>query len=315
MSQITRILATAQQGDSQAAAALLTVAYDELRRLAAFKMASEAPGQTLQPTALVHEVWLRLSQHSDGSVWYRWTGPEPGGWITFDMTSGTPFDSLLAVYTGDRLERLVPVAASDNYGTKQSSRVTFAAARGTDYSVVVSTREPFGASDQGGPFKLAWYPTPPPGFTGSQLSPSSGIPGTRVTLSGTNFTGATSVLFNSASATFTNAPTNNLDLRITAVVPSDAISGPITIVTPHGKVTSTTFFHVLPPPLTVQLAATNELEITWPATSTAFVLEEAAVLNPASLVPVSQAPFMANGESKLTLTPSTGIRFYRLKAK
>ena len=68
---------------------------------------------------------------------------------------------------------------------------------------------------------------------------------------GTNFTGATSVLFNGASATFTNAPTNNLDLRITAIVPPDAISGPITIVTPHGSVTSTASFQVLPPPLTI----------------------------------------------------------------
>ena len=61
MSEVTRILAAAQQGDSQAAAELLPLVYDELRRLAASKMAREQPGQTLQPTALVHEAWLRLS--------------------------------------------------------------------------------------------------------------------------------------------------------------------------------------------------------------------------------------------------------------
>ena len=52
--------APADAGDRQAADRILTIVYDELRRLAAAKMAREAAGQTLQPTALVHEVWLRL---------------------------------------------------------------------------------------------------------------------------------------------------------------------------------------------------------------------------------------------------------------
>ena len=60
MSDITRILGRVQQGEAQAAEELLPLVYDELRRLAAHKMAQEAPGQTLQPTALVHEAWLRL---------------------------------------------------------------------------------------------------------------------------------------------------------------------------------------------------------------------------------------------------------------
>ncbi|HEY2952082.1 MAG TPA: ECF-type sigma factor, partial [Verrucomicrobiae bacterium] len=60
MSEVTRILEAAQQGDSKAGEQLLPLVYDELRRLAAHKMAQELPGQTLQPTALVHEAWLRL---------------------------------------------------------------------------------------------------------------------------------------------------------------------------------------------------------------------------------------------------------------
>ena len=60
MSDVTQILDRVQQGDPAAAAELLPLVYEELRRLAARKMASEAPGQTLQPTALVHEAWLRL---------------------------------------------------------------------------------------------------------------------------------------------------------------------------------------------------------------------------------------------------------------
>ena len=60
MSDVTRILDRVQEGDPKAASELLPLVYDELRRVAAHKMASEAPGQTLQPTALVHEAWLRL---------------------------------------------------------------------------------------------------------------------------------------------------------------------------------------------------------------------------------------------------------------
>jgi len=60
VSDVTRILEAAQQGDPAAADQLLPLVYEELRRLAAHKMANEAAGQTLQPTALVHEAWLRL---------------------------------------------------------------------------------------------------------------------------------------------------------------------------------------------------------------------------------------------------------------
>ena len=62
MSDVTRILDRVQQGDQQAAGELLPLVYEELRRLAAQKMAHEASGHTLQPTALVHEAWLRLAR-------------------------------------------------------------------------------------------------------------------------------------------------------------------------------------------------------------------------------------------------------------
>ncbi len=58
--EITHVLQRIQEGDPRAAEQLLPLVYDELRHLAAAKMAHEMPGQTLQPTALVHEVWLRL---------------------------------------------------------------------------------------------------------------------------------------------------------------------------------------------------------------------------------------------------------------
>jgi RNA polymerase sigma factor (TIGR02999 family) len=65
MSDVTQILQAAQQGDPKAAQELLPLVYEELRKLAAAKMAHEAAGQTLQPTALVHEAWLRLVGDQD----------------------------------------------------------------------------------------------------------------------------------------------------------------------------------------------------------------------------------------------------------
>ena len=70
MSDVTRILERAQAGDPRAADELLPLVYGELRKLAAAKMAQEIPGQTLQPTALVHEAWLRLV----GSQNQQWNG-------------------------------------------------------------------------------------------------------------------------------------------------------------------------------------------------------------------------------------------------
>ena len=61
MNDVTQILEAVRQGDPKAAEELLPLVYGELRRLAAAKMAHEAAGHTLQPTALVHEAWLRLA--------------------------------------------------------------------------------------------------------------------------------------------------------------------------------------------------------------------------------------------------------------
>jgi RNA polymerase sigma factor (TIGR02999 family) len=70
VSDVTRILEAAQNGDPAAAEQLLPLVYDELRRLAAHRMANEVAGQTLQPTALVHEAWLRLT----GNANQKWDG-------------------------------------------------------------------------------------------------------------------------------------------------------------------------------------------------------------------------------------------------
>src|SRR5580700_5004930 len=60
MNDVTQILSAIEQGDTRAADQLFPLVYDALRKLAAAKLAQEAPGQTLQPTALVHEAYLRL---------------------------------------------------------------------------------------------------------------------------------------------------------------------------------------------------------------------------------------------------------------
>jgi RNA polymerase sigma factor (TIGR02999 family) len=68
VSEVLRILDRLRQGEAQAADELLPIVYEELRKLAAHKMAHEALGHTLQPTALVHEAWLRVAK-SDAEGW------------------------------------------------------------------------------------------------------------------------------------------------------------------------------------------------------------------------------------------------------
>src|SRR6476620_7429959 len=79
MKNVTQILGQIESGDSSAAEQLLPLVYDELRKLAAARLAHENPGQTLQATALVHEAYLRLVGPA---------GPAAPG-----RTAGTSFDS------------------------------------------------------------------------------------------------------------------------------------------------------------------------------------------------------------------------------
>src|SRR5260370_5941878 len=69
MSDVTHILSAIEQGDPHTAAQLLPLVYDELRKLAAQKLAREKPGQTLQATALVHEAYLRLVDGEQAPHW------------------------------------------------------------------------------------------------------------------------------------------------------------------------------------------------------------------------------------------------------
>jgi RNA polymerase sigma factor (TIGR02999 family) len=76
MSAVTQVLAAVERGDAHAAEQLLPLVYDELRKLAAARMAAESPGQTLQATALVHEAYLRLvaNPERERGEQQHWTG-------------------------------------------------------------------------------------------------------------------------------------------------------------------------------------------------------------------------------------------------
>jgi RNA polymerase sigma factor (TIGR02999 family) len=131
MSDVTQILNRAQQGDPKAAEELVPLVYEELRKLAAAKMAQQSPGQTLQATALVHEAYLRLTggvrdQWQDRAHFFRAAAEamrcilienarkksrwKRGGRLErvelegLELAADTPPDTLLAVH--EALERL-----------------------------------------------------------------------------------------------------------------------------------------------------------------------------------------------------------------
>jgi thermitase len=255
---------------------------------------------------------------SMSSIWYRWTPPGADGWFTFELTGATAFDSVLAVYTGDQLDHLVSVAGHDNYGTFQNGRVSFSAVAGTNYSLVVAGKSADAtkrdvSTNQSGPFTLAWHPTAAPVIT--NFSPTSAYPGQKVTLNGTDFTGATNVLFNGARSAFqfsTNAAFT--DLQLTATVPTDGATGPITIETPHGNFTTTSNFTTLVlPRMTARPLPGNLVELSWPST-TGFNPQRADSLSSSSAwVPASfLSTRLVNSIRYITVTNGVPNRFFRL---
>jgi hypothetical protein len=272
------------------------------------------PGDNRYASVELDEPSLLVGDYEQfgASVWYHWVPPAPGGWFTFDLTSGTAFDSLLAIYTGEQLDRKLPVTGNDNYGTRQSSRVSFSALAGTAYAIVVagkSVRDP----NQAGSFALTWYPTPPPVI--SSFTPQTTYPRQKVTLQGTNFSGARRVLINGVPAAFTFS-TNPafLDLTLTATVPDSATTGSITIETPHGNFTSSSFTVLARPALSVRLVpGTNLVELSWPSTS-GFSLQRADTFSTTTTwtSPSLVSSRLTNGLRIVTVTNAGPNRFFRL---
>jgi subtilisin family serine protease len=241
------------------------------------------------------------------SLWYEWTAPQDG-WVTFD-TSSSSLDTIVAAYTGSALASLVESAFNDDYGTGTGGRISFPVIAGTNYFITVASE--IDRASWIGSFTLKWYPTPTPAIF--RVSPTIGSPGTKVTLFGTNLTGATAVLFNSASAVFTNALTNKLDLVITATVPPDATDGPITIRTPHGDVTTPNSFVVLRPRLLAHPTSSGSIEISWADPSTNITLEAVTNLGTGLWAPVTGPFIQTNGYTVFQPDVSLGNRFYRLR--
>ncbi len=247
------------------------------------------------------------------SVWYQWTSPADG-WVTFDLTAATTFDSLLAVFTGDQQERLVAVATNDNYASSQNSRVSFEAFAGTNYSVLVAGKDSYDLSKSGN-FQLRWYPTPPPVITG--FTPTSAYPGQTITLNGTNFSGATRVLIHGVPAVFSHSTNQSFhDLNLSVAVPdTGVITGPLTIETAHGNATSTIVFTILQrPALTVRpVPGTNLVELSWPSVS-GFSLQRCDIFSPTGNWTTFSIPSrLTNGMRVGTTTVVSSNRFFRLR--
>ena len=200
----------------------------------------------------------------------------------------------------------------------KTSRASFQALAGTNYSIVVAGKIDADPAFVGN-FQLRWHPTPPPILATAQFAPANGLPGTTVTLTGTNFSGATNVLFNGAAATFTNASGNNLDLRIIATVPRDASTGLITVVTPHGTVTSTLAFTLQPPPLSISIyhgtdgIKPNRVQVSWAATSDSLVLESSDDLAPPIWAPLTENRVVEEKVRTSHVITVLGPRFFRLR--
>lgn len=267
-------------------------------------------GTTWGATPQVDEPDHADNDTSAASVWFSWTAPIDG-WFTFDTLTAPGFDTILAAYSGSDLAHLTPKAANDDY-LGIGSRLSFAAERGRDYKLVVAAKgqnqnpSSITASSVGG-FTLSWKATPPPMFGSSPFRPASAAPGSRIILNGRDFTGATAVLFNGLAADFAG-PTNLnvLDRQLLAVVPPDATSGPITVVTPRGSVASMVPFEVEPPRLWIQRVSAVQVHVSW--FGGGFVLEQSNELR--DWVPVSKA----EGTNHLLNLSSPNL-FYRLRAR
>lgn len=250
----------------------------------------------------------------DTSLWYRWPAPE-SGWFTFDLTQGTPFNTLLGVYSGTKAEDLVELGANDDHGSRKQSRVSIPAEAGQSYSVLVEGNFSDGVMAGVGDFTLRWYPTPPPGIT--SLTRLTGSPGQVVTLNGTNFTGATRVTLNGVPAPFTSSTNANLlDLRLLVTVPEGASSGLFTVETPHGNATAAAEFIVFPvPTLVVEAVTEGGLILSWPSDASGFVLQASDALGStwrAASLPEIQPP--VPGRIRVMAPASDTARYYRLRS-
>ena len=278
-------------------------------------------GTTENASAELGEPNVANDRTSTASLWFRWTAIK-NGWITFETTNHI-FDALLGVYSGNNINSIKEVSSNDNdaaslSSTTYRSRTSFETVAGIDYKIIVASKSTYGDKifidlSRIGTFLLKWYPTPPPSFRTNSFFPERGEPGIRVSLYGTNFTGATRVLFNGVSAAFTNSTLLHKDTRLTATVPLNALTGPITVETPHGAITSVNSFTVQWPQLSAIYGEEGKLEIQWPSQSFVYVLEASETLRPDDWVVVLPVPTLKNDVFKVILPAPVGHVFFRLR--
>ena len=248
------------------------------------------------------------------SLWYRWVA-DRDGWMTFDTSTPDGLDTIVAAYTGSTLASLVQVAFNDNFGATRGGRISFPVIAGTNYSITVAGHVDIATgslSDGMGAFTLAWYPTPPPGFTGAGFSPAQGADGSKTILTGTNFTGATAVLFNGVNASSPMLWATIADLKITAIVPPDASTGPITVQTPHGDVTTSSSFVISAPSLAIEAFGPNGLLIQWQETGATLEVADSLGAGASWLKATNAVTVDPNGGFSVVLATANGPKFYRL---
>lgn len=278
-------------------------------------------GTTENASAELGEPNVANDSTSTASLWFRWTALR-NGWITFETTNHI-FDTLLGVYSGNNINSIKEVSSNDNDGASLSSniyrsRTSFETVAGIEYSIIVASKSAYGDKifidlSRIGKFSLRWHPTPPPSFRANSFIPERGEPGIRVSLYGTNFTGATRVLFNGVSAVFTNSTLLYKDNRLIATVPLNALTGPITVETPHGTITSVNSFSVQWPQLSAVNSEDGKLEVQWPSQSFIYVLEASETLRPDDWAVVLPVPILKNNVFKVILPAAVGHGFFRLR--
>ncbi len=250
----------------------------------------------------------------DASVWYRWRAPR-SGWFTLDLTKGTSFNSLLTVFTGEELVGLTEVASNIDYGSQNTSRLSFSAAAETEYAIAVA-----GTWPQTGKFNLRWYPTPAP--TISSISALSGTDGQVVTLLGTNLTGVTNVDFNGLPLSFTHSTNPNfVDLSLLVTLPSKSFESPATglfkLESLYGSAAASNQFTFVPAPaLAVEPGPDGVVIISWRDDAKDMLLEATELLGSPSVwqpvvLPDANPPI--RGRVRRAASPLNGSRFYRLR--
>ena len=121
------------------------------------------------------------------------------------------------------------------------------------------------------------------------------------------------MLFNGVNASFTNALGNNADLKITALVPPGASTGPITVQTPHGDVTTSSSFVISAPSLAIEAFVPNGLLIQWQETGATLEVADSLGAGASWLKATNAVTVNPNGGFSVVLATANGPKFYRLR--